>query len=330
MFAVFGLVAMQYRSLDDLNQVLRERALDFCQGVDAIVGIPRSGLLAASILALHTNLPLADLNGFCEGRLLSAGRRGKQFHANAVHRVLVLDDSLYAGYEMERARRIIAASRVKCEVVFGVVYCAPGKESLVDKFGEVCDVPRIFEWNLMHHPVLAEACVDIDGVLCRDPFNTENDDGPRYREFLRTVDPRCRPSVKINTLVTCRLEKYRDLTENWLCLAGIEYDRLVMLDLPDLHARRRWSRHGEYKAEVFAASSAKLFIESDYSQAKIIADSSLKPVFCVDTGAIVYPGITEVVVASAYRVPVALKKRLLMLRLWLLMRLHPNSFGSPR
>lgn len=73
-------------------------------------------------------------------------------------------------------------------------------------------MPRVFEWNVLHHPVLNDACVDIDGVLCRDPTPAENDDGRKYREFLSTVEPTIVPGQRIGHLVTSRLEQYRPKT----------------------------------------------------------------------------------------------------------------------
>ena len=41
----------------------------------------------------------------------------------------------------------------------------------------------------MHHSFLNDSCLDIDGVLCRDPSPEENDDGPRYEKFLTETNP---------------------------------------------------------------------------------------------------------------------------------------------
>lgn len=48
----------------------------------------------------------------------------------------------------------------------------------------------------MNHGILKKACLDIDGVLCVDPTPEENDDGPRYREFLLTPNPYSFPVPK--------------------------------------------------------------------------------------------------------------------------------------
>jgi orotate phosphoribosyltransferase len=135
----------------------------------------------------------------------------------------------------------------------------------------------------MHHPgVVPKSCFDLDGVLCRNPTPTENDDGPRYREFLSTVEPLVAPSKPIGWIVTARLEKYRAETEAWLDAHGIEYGELIMLDLPDKETRQRLGTHAEFKAGVYGDLDAVLFVESDHSQAMEIARLTDRPVYSVE------------------------------------------------
>jgi uncharacterized HAD superfamily protein len=69
----------------------------------------------------------------------------------------------------------------------------------------------------MHHGhLLKYCCVDIDGVLCLDPTDCQNDDGAAYEKFLEEAVPMLAPTRPIGALVTSRLEKYRGLTEKWL------------------------------------------------------------------------------------------------------------------
>jgi len=143
----------------------------------------------------------------------------------------------------------------------------------------------------MHHMLLAQSCVDIDGVLCRDPSEAENDDGPEYARFLADVQPRFVPSVRIRYLVTCRLEKYRSLTEEWLSRHGIGYDRLVMMDLPTKAARVASGSHATFKASVYRRTDTQLFIESSREQADDIARLSGGDVLCTDTMEFVLPPV---------------------------------------
>lgn len=320
---------MQYRSVSDLNSILKQHASVLCREIDVVVGIPRSGLLAANLLALHANLPVADLEGFLAGRLLGRGSRGIRSGDSGFRRALIIDDSVFAGTEMRKTRERIQSQNVDCEIVYAAAYIAPGKESCVDRFAEVCDVPRVFEWNVMHHSVLGRACVDIDGVLCRDPREEENDDGPRYRNFIESVEPRIVPTGMIDTLVTCRLEKYRNLTEAWLQRSEVQYRRLVMLDLPNAAARRRWARHGEYKGEVYRESENVLFIESSTREALAIADTSVKPVLAVDRNEMIWPGTAAAARGVVCRLPSVVRNRMARMKAWMLKRVRPESFGRP-
>ncbi len=64
---------MNFRSIQDLNEAIVRGLPRIPRDVDLVVGIPRSGLLAGSILALHLNVPLTDLQGLIEGRTIQSG-----------------------------------------------------------------------------------------------------------------------------------------------------------------------------------------------------------------------------------------------------------------
>lgn len=277
---------MNFRSVADLNECVVRNLARIPTDITAIVGVPRSGLLAGSLIALHLNLPLLTLSDFLEGRAWEAGLSRPQFlrtSNNSEPKVLIVDDSVGSGAQMESVRARVASSERSASAIYAAVYVAPEKKGAVDLYFEVCPHPRIFEWNLMHHSFLQSACVDIDGVLCVDPKPEENDDGPRYLNFLQNATPLLVPSAPVGALVTCRLEKYRTATELWLEGHGIRYGALHMLDLPDKESRMRWGKHGEYKGEIYRRSGNWLFIESSQLEAPQIAKVSGKPVLCVET-----------------------------------------------
>jgi orotate phosphoribosyltransferase len=259
--------------------------------VDLVVGIPRSGLLAANLLCLDLDVPMTDVEGLCEERILQTGHRYKDaISFDDVETVLVVDDSVNSGRQMRETKSRLAEMDFPFDIEYGAVYVSSKGHRYVDHWVDVVGKPRVFEWNLMHHPMLKRFCVDIDGVLCRDPTRKENDDGPRYREFLTTVEPRIVPTETIGWLVTCRLEKYRDETEAWLDRHGIEYENLVMMDLPSKEVRQQQGNHAEYKAEVYRRTGAELFIESSLQQATSICDMTSKPVHCYEEHEMLTPG----------------------------------------
>lgn len=279
---------MNYRSVFDLHVAL-ERALHLLPAdIDLVVGLPRSGMMAASMAALITNRRMSDLDHYVEGRTYAAGRTKPQDGLRAfadVRRVLVIDDSVSTGASLIEAKERIDAAGHGHEVFYAAVFGSrtASEYHVCDHVCEVVGEPRVFQWNVMHHNVLARSCVDIDGVLCRDPERAQNDDGPAYRRFLREAAPLHRPSWRIGTLVTSRLERYRPETEEWLARHGIRYDRLDMLDLPSAEERRRRNAHAAFKAERYMASRAHLFIESEVGQAREIARLTGKPVLCMLT-----------------------------------------------
>lgn len=284
---------MHYRSIDDLNRTIQTCVGLLPRDIDLIVGIPRSGLLAANLISLALNLPLADLDGFLEGRILSAGstrrRPGFDRAANAFKRVLIVDDSILSGTAMREAQGKIARAGQSHRCIFCAIY-GPTKDVLdVDFIMECVPHPRVFQWNFMNHKVLERSCLDIDGVLCLDPTHDENDDGANYVNFLANARPLMVPGRRVAHLVTSRLERYRPETEAWLAARGIEYGKLWMLDLPTAEERRRLGAHGAFKAQVFASLDAQLFIESEERQAIEIARLSGKPVLSIESHTVIQP-----------------------------------------
>lgn len=284
---------MKYRSLSDLSGLITGNLHLIPRDIDLVVGIPRSGILPAITISLLLNLRYADLDSFLEGRLSGVGSTKR--HEGLIHNfrearhVLVIDDSLNRGNAMQEARERLRHLAGDTKFTFAVVYVVPDGRNEVDFAFEELPMPRMFEWNFMHHVYLQHACVDIDGVLCVDPDETENDDGPNYLRFLAGVSPLYRPTQRIGCLVTSRLEKYRAETEAWLERHGVQYDKLVMLDLPTASERRRLGLHGQFKGEVYRDSKAVLFIESDHDQAIEIAKVSGKPVLSIERQQIVNP-----------------------------------------
>ncbi|SFG08830.1 orotate phosphoribosyltransferase [Halopelagius inordinatus] len=282
---------MNYRSVSQLNEDIRQLAQELPSDIDVVAAIPRSGLLAAELLCLRLDVPMTDINGLCEGTVYETGNRHDGSLAlDDADTVLVIDDSVNSGTQMRETQQRLDEADLPFDIRYAAAYISAHGHEYVDYWSEVIEPPRVFEWNLMHHPILENACVDIDGILCRDPTREENDDGERYQEFLSRVEPRTIPNQKVGWLVTCRLEKYREETEAWLAKHGVEYDRLVMMDLPDKETRQELGNHAAYKTKVYESTGAELFIESSERQAAKICDETSKAVFCYDTNEMMQPG----------------------------------------
>ena len=286
---------MQFRSVDDLALVIRENLHRLPHDIDVVVGIPRSGLMPAGLIALHLNCVLTDVDGFNAGRAFAPGPTRLaptvKMSPEAWKKVLLVDDSTFSGRAMREAQESLhldGRELTTC-AVFGMHN--PSKN--VDVVMDVCAQPRIFEWNLFHHEFTEKACVDFDGVLCVDPTDAENDDGERYRAFVANAVPLHRPSRKVGAIVSSRLEKYRPECVEWLSRHNVHYDQLYLLDLPSGAERRRRGVHASFKAEVYKhCKDSVIFLESEARQASEIAKISGKSVIWTEGMVLIHESVT--------------------------------------
>ena len=65
----------EYRSISDMNNIILRNLHIFPHDIDLVVGIPRSGMMPANLIALYLNKPYTDIDSFISGRILGAGRR---------------------------------------------------------------------------------------------------------------------------------------------------------------------------------------------------------------------------------------------------------------
>src|SRR3954454_22361303 len=260
---------MLFRSYADLATDVAAWADELPRTFDLVVGVPRSGLVPATMLALQLGLPLTDIDAFEAGQVYSGGARLRETQSGNGHfkHALVVDDSIATGRAMREAKERLPGGSTAEQVGFGVVYATPDTTASVDYFHAALRLPRIFEWNVLQHRLLNDCCMDIDGVLCRDPGALENDDGPAYLEFMQSVPPRHVPKSEVGWLVRSRLERYRPQTEAWLAQHGIRYKHLIMHPAATGAERVAAGDHAVRKAETYKQTDAFLFIESDVKQA---------------------------------------------------------------
>lgn len=294
---------MNFKSFKNLSEDIRSNlhALH-AEDIDLVVGVPRSGMIPAYMIGLYLNVDVIDLGGLVNNSELKAGyTRKKKTNIQRAHdanKILIVDDSICSGLSMAKTIEQIPEDIFsKCMTL--AVYSNTSKRNDVDLLFVHLPMPRVFEWNVFHRDLLAASCVDIDGVLCLDPTEVQNDDDVQYLDFLRNAKPLILPSYKIHSLVTNRLEKYRAETEEWLLSNNIEYENLIMLDLASKEERVRLQANTWHKLDYYKKNNSLVFfIESDINQALIIMKGSGKPVYCVDRNVMLQPGMALSLIKS--------------------------------
>lgn len=243
--------------------------------VSGIVGVPRSGMLPAAAIATQLHVPLLELAGNEVRPCATHSSRGSML-VRAPGPVVVVDDTIYSGAAMERARQALRGR----PALFAAVYVHHAQAHRVNHYGAILPPPHLLEWNFPNHgpywgsyaPELAPiyrggVASDLDGVILHDVESG----GTPGRPYLI---PRAHPCKLI---VTGRQERHRGATEQQLRDWGAKWERLEMLPDSEPFTAQVAARH---KAHHFGASNCGLFIESCPAQAEEIHRIAGRPVIC--------------------------------------------------
>jgi orotate phosphoribosyltransferase len=252
---------------------------------DLIVGVPRSGMFIASLIALKLG------KGLSTPELL---QRGEYWHSSVVRdrlrldastHVLLVDDAVYSGNSMADAMKIIRSTYKDIQISQASLIVDKASKGKVDYYYKRVEPPRVYEWNILHRKIASQfgngiLAVDMDGVLCADcPPNLDKDE-VLYMEWLTSARPYLIPSFEIDAVVTSRLEKYRDLTEVWLNKHGVRYKTLHMWDI-ETKAQRQ-DKFGAYKVNRLLSLRPDMYWESSWNLSKQIWEETKIPTLCID------------------------------------------------
>jgi len=254
--------------------------------VTMVVGSARSGLIPASLVAMMLHLPMTIVRNRL-GDFVPAGHgwRMQQGAPKKQGKILVIDDTTMTGNSLLRMKQVL--EDMPGEKIWASVYCNPAAVNKPDLWAVDLPWPHLLEWNLFNSVLLDSFALDFDGILCEDCLPADDDDGPRYEEFLQATRPLYLVRKKaISLIVTARLEKYRPQTMAWMDRWGISAKKLVMGPWEDIQDRRR-SDVAEWKAkslERFLSKrdriAPKFYIESAPKQAERIAELTGRLVVC--------------------------------------------------
>lgn len=277
---------LNYKTYQDLSMCIKKNLYKLPKNVDLIVGIPRSGMIPATMLSMILSRPLCTLREFVSGDCKSTFTKRIKF-SNDIKSVLIVDDSISSGKTMFGVKELIKTFDLenRYTITYMVIYYKTQDYSkFVDIALQKVDCPRLFQWNYLNHLFLQDAAFDLDGVLCQNPTKEENNDSDKYHEFILNAKPLFIPQYKIPYIITSRLSKYESETREWLNKNNVLFDNLIMLSGYTAEQRRNLGLHAVFKAEQYGKlDDIQLFIESDRKQAKCISKLTGKLCFCVET-----------------------------------------------
>ncbi len=284
---------MEYISYQKIIEDIKTNITKIPKDVLGIIGVPRSGMLPATIIAGQLNVGLCTINEFIEkgADVFSSNHGNRKLRSIESKKILVVDDTCYNGTETKKNRLKLSKFNNEYEFIFMCVYlegsCMIDKPDLylvdISKnvknsgFG-IC----LYEWNLFSNPGIMEKTIfDLDGVLCVEPPDERKID--EYVKYIDNPIPLIIPTLDKITICTYRLIKYKEQTFKFLDSVGLT-KKLVYMFNSDSYEERAKTPSWLYKSYVYnKLSDYKLFVESDDQQAKEINRITKKPVFCLST-----------------------------------------------
>lgn len=285
---------IEYITIDQLHNDIRNNIHKIPKDIFGVVGIPRSGMIPASIISEYLNVGLCSIDTFLscdiDKAFKSHGNRMLRTKINnSTKKILIVDDTCYNGKSLFEAKKAINTKYTnEYTFVFLSVYlegeCGLDKPDIY-----LTDVREnakksknsivVYEWNIFAHGDLTEKTIfDLDGVMCVDPPDEKNIN--EYYSYICNPIPLFIPTSNKINILTYRLNKYRNETENFLKNNGINDFNLYMFNSNSYEEREK-TPSWLYKGLFYKQNDFELFVESDDYQAKKINIISRKPVYCV-------------------------------------------------
>lgn len=276
-----------YISWQQFNQDI----LDFSdsikgKGYDAVIGVPRSGMVVASQMSIRLGVPLYSLGEYGPIYLGGGLRVRKRDTSLDPSKALLVEDSTASGYSFKEAVAWMDETMQSWNVHKAAIYATESQLPNLDEWHRELELPHWFEWNLIWNEIVMQGLkvgVDFDGILCPDFAPDEDDDGWKYLEKMKNTRCLVPQGTHIYAIITARMEKYRPFTEDWLRKHGITYQHLIMGKWESNEEREQHCM-GTYKAEHCDKLGVGMYIESCPHQAKVIKSLRSHAVLCPALG----------------------------------------------
>jgi hypoxanthine phosphoribosyltransferase len=255
-------------------------------GIEAIIGIARSGLILAAPLSVFLHVPLFIASPRMLGvRVAGSGFRLADYGDPVVfarRRTAIVDDTVANGTTMGHVMHNLANVIDVRRAVRVVGIASPEAVSSVDVAGAVQEMPHFLEWCFANTFWIEDWGWDMDGVLCSDCCVPDR--SAEYVMHLRHARPLYTPRRTPIVIVSARCEWTRAETLAWCERHKIGIRTLALW--PGTEEARWQSRDtiAMWKADCIGKLKLRGYVESDEYQAYVIAREARIPVLCPQAG----------------------------------------------
>lgn len=269
---------INFVTIEELVSWTKEWIKSFPESYDIILGIPRSGLLVASVIALKLAKPLSTPDLFLDHRFWKSN---KITDRSNYKKVLLIDDSINSGKTMKQYIEMLKSKEKSICVTTGALIILEDRRDLIDLYYAAIPRPRIFEWNILHQKISSTLACSLEGIICEQCPSDVVHDESRYIHWISNAKPYLVPHYEIDAIISDRLEKYRSYTEKWLSKHNVLYKELLLWDTP-AHPTER-SDVVKFYINKILIKLPDLFFAGKDSEAESIWEQTNIPVFSFDS-----------------------------------------------
>lgn len=240
-----------------------KKNLHVVKDFDLFVGIPRSGLLVANIIALYLNKPVCTVQELVNNLRPQNGFSRNINDDGNYRNVLIVDDTVNTGKSINHVRCILEQANIK--VKYCAIYSTENARKYVDIAFEVLEKPRIFQWNYLNNSILKFSAVCFENIICNKFIKVNS--LSRLETELSCATPNLLKDVKLSCVFTGYNSEASVLIAQWLRHYNIEVERII--------SHRGRNLYNKLGADFFLSNSTEfkdiklILLGSNYRAKKI-------------------------------------------------------------
>ena len=242
-----------------------------------VIGMARSGMIPASIIATYNHCSLYSLD--LANKTIKNTGSGRRANQRVGLEIILVDDLIWSGDSMKEAESIVKDTFPESKIHKVAIIARPASMKVLDHFAILQNF-HFLEWNFPNAEFTENYAFDMDGTLCDDFTEPDDDDGKRYLKAMKTMPATSiKPHKYPINIITARLEKYREPTIKWLKDQGFVIGNLHMAPWKDKHEREQ-NDLVAWKSQVIKDNGYDGMVESNPFIAEGIFVKTQKPVIC--------------------------------------------------
>ena len=223
---------INYKKYSDLVRLIKKNIYKI-EDFDLFVGIPRSGLLPANIMALYLNKPVCTVSELRYKIVPQNGFSRQIERKEKFQKILIVDDSINTGKSINYVKDLLKDTNFN--ITFCAVYATEKATQLVDIFFEVVPKPRIFQWNYLNNSILLSSAVLFEGVICKNL--KKNNSMINLEKNLEKVKANIFFNAKLKIIFTGYSINTAPLITKWLNNNNIYYEKIIYNFYPSFYEK---------------------------------------------------------------------------------------------